>query len=197
MPSESICRWPERGAFVTKSPGRLSGDRSVKESLKTALVDARSLWFLCSGNVVRSAFAEVYARHKVCPIPVRSAATRFRNDAMFPQTVSELKARGVGRVLVDRFAPVHLDDVVPDLRDSDVVLGMTEDHIQDFRAHVDTPRALDERSFLLGDAFWNSEEIADPVLDGADYAKTFARIAKAVETLLVQIKTTHRVSLRR
>ena len=42
--------------------------------------------FVCSGNMVRSAFAELYARHLGIPITVHSAATTFRNDSIFPET---------------------------------------------------------------------------------------------------------------
>lgn len=163
--------------------------RPLKDALKSALQDARSLWFLCSGNVVRSAFAEVYARHKGCPIPVHSAAARFHNERMFPETERELKARGVGRVAIERFEPVHLDEVAKSLRVNDVVLGMTQDHLEAVLHHVDTPRELSERVFLLGDSFWNSEEIADPVLDGADFSKTFQRVALAVETLVTTLRS--------
>ena len=44
-----------------------------------ALREAETFVFLCSGNMVRSAFAELYAQHTGFPLPVRSAAT---NDLM-------------------------------------------------------------------------------------------------------------------
>jgi protein-tyrosine-phosphatase len=160
----------------------------VKEELKVALADARSLWFLCSGNVVRSAFAEVYARKRGCPIPVHSAATLYRNDAMFPETVRELTARGIGRVSIERFVPVHLDDIVKDVRANDVIFGMTQEHIDACLHHMDTPRGLSERVFLLGDAQWVTQEILDPVLDGADFSRTFDTIAKAVEGIVLELK---------
>ena len=52
--------------------------------LAEALSGASHLRFLCSGNVVRSAFAELYARHVGCPLPVDSAATTFQNAELFP-----------------------------------------------------------------------------------------------------------------
>ena len=162
----------------------------MKEQLKVALADARSLWFLCSGNVVRSAFAEVYARKRRCPIPVHSAATRYRNGAMFPETVRELTARGTGRISIERFVPVHLDDVAKDVRSNDVFLGMTQEHVDACLRHVDTPRELSERVFLLGDAHWVTEEILDPVMEGADFARTFDTIAKAVESVVSELKAT-------
>ena len=167
---------------------RILPHHSVKEELKQALSDARTLWFLCSGNVVRSAFAEVYARHRGCPIAVRSAATRYRNTTIFPETISELKARGVGRLAIERFEPVFLGEVNQEMDPKDVVLGMTPDHLDICLRYVDTPRELRQRAFLLGDAFWVSEEIADPVEDGADFSRTFERIAKAVDSLLVPLK---------
>lgn len=180
--------WPCVASSCKSAVGPFPLGHPVKEQLKVALSEARSLWFLCSGNVVRSAFAEIYARHKGCSIPVRSAATRFRNEAIFDETVKELTARGIGRVAIERFETMHLDEVAREFHAEDVVLGMTQDHVQDVIGHIDTPRELEQRAFLLGDAFWTSEEIADPVLDGADFGRTFERIAKAIDSVLLQLK---------
>jgi hypothetical protein len=40
---------------------------------------------------------------------------------------------------------------------------------------------------LLGALLGTDEEIADPVLDGADFERTFATVARAVEALVARL----------
>ena len=61
------------------------------------LKDVTSILFVCTGNMVRSAFAELYARYLGCPLQVSSAATIYRNTEIFPITGFALLARGVPR----------------------------------------------------------------------------------------------------
>lgn len=135
------------------------------------------LVFLCSGNMVRSAFAELWARHLGCPLPVRSAATTYRNDRIFPETARALLARGVDADGVRRFRPTHWDDLEPGLDPGVHVLGMRWHHLE---ALGEPWRA--RACLLLGDV-----EIADPVLEGADFDATFAAVAEGVETLLAEL----------
>jgi len=144
-----------------------------------ALRGADSVVFLCSGNMVRSAFADLYACHLGCPLPVRSAATVYRNDGLFPETARALLERGVARQAIAAFRPVHIEDLVPSLRGAVVFLAMRHHHIE----AVEPWPEHHARSFLL-DA---PHEIADPVLEGADFDETFARVARSVEKLVERL----------
>jgi len=135
---------------------------------RRALLAADTIVFLCSGNMVRSAFAELYAGHVGFPKKVLSAGTTYRNDALFPQTARALEALGVDQDRIRAFRPTHLDDLLPRLRGAPVFLGMRHHHLE----------AVDP-GFLLDPA----SEIADPVLEGADFERTFARVAAAVDAL--------------
>lgn len=153
--------------------------------LDQALADADGLVFLCSGNMVRSAFAELYARHLDCPIPVLSAATTFRNDTIYSETALALSARGVRRELIRAFRPTHLDDLLPHIAGTPVVFGMTRSHLADLDGHP----LLVGRLFLLSAADGaGAEEIADPVLEGADFDQTFERVAQCVEALVERVR---------
>ena len=136
--------------------------------------------------MVRSAFAELYARHLDCPVPVLSAATTFRNDMIYSETALALSSRGVHGDLIRDFRPTHLDDLRPHIDGRPVVFGMTRDHLADLEGHP----LLVGRMFLLTAAGpdSNAEEIADPVLEGADFARTFARVAECVESLLERLR---------
>jgi len=125
--------------------------------------------------MVRSAFADLYARHLGVRKRVRSAATTYRNDRIFPETAAALLARGVSQGEIDRFRPTHVDDLVPELDGSVVFLGMRQHHLDamygwpEYRGKV----------FLLD----HPREIADPVLEGADFGETFGRLTECVESL--------------
>jgi protein-tyrosine-phosphatase len=133
--------------------------------------------------MVRSAFAELYARHLGCPRPVRSAATVFRNDHMLAETARALEARGVPRAWTSAFRPRHLSDLLDDLDPRTLVLGMARMHLE----ALDHRPALRQRAFLVPRVVGETDEIADPVLDGADFELTFQRIAGCVEALVQRL----------
>jgi len=146
------------------------------DPLRRRLVrEADTFVFLCSGNMVRSAFAELYARHTGFPRPVRSAATTYRNDALFPETARALLELGVPADDVRAFRPTHLDQLAPVIAGAPVFLGMRRHHLDALRAW---PRHA-RRGLLLVP----SEEIADPVLEGADFGQTFRSVAAGVDAL--------------
>ena len=155
-------------------------DRELVESLE----GASGLIFLCSGNMVRSAFAELWARHLDCPLPVRSAATIYRNDHMFPETMCALLARGVALEELLRFRPTHLADVVGTLDERIVALAMSRHHLE----ALSSASGWRGRAFLLARALGLDEEIADPVLEGADFERTFATVARCVEAIVARLR---------
>ena len=135
---------------------------------RRALLAADTVVFLCSGNMVRSAFAELYARHAGFPKTVRSAGTTYRNDALFPETARALRARGIDDEVLRAFRPTYILDLLPHLTGVPVFLGMRHHHLE-----------WVENGYLLVP----EHEIADPVLEGADFAETFARVASGVDDL--------------
>ncbi len=149
--------------------------------LERALCETDSIVYLCSGNVVRSAFAEIYTRHLGCPRPVRSAATVYRNPRIFSVTVEALLARGVAPEAIRSFRPEHLEDLRPRLSERPLFLAMR-------RMHIEALGAADrEHAWLLGEVLSPGEEIADPVEEGAEFEWTFARIARSVEALVLYL----------
>ncbi|MFQ5990490.1 MAG: low molecular weight phosphatase family protein [Candidatus Methylomirabilales bacterium] len=139
-----------------------------------------NILFVCTGNMVRSPFAELYARHLGCPLPVLSAATIFRNDEIYALTASALLSRGVARESIIEFRPRHLDDLGFPLDEGTVAFGMTLDHL---RALAD--RGMPQnRMFLLTEVLGRADEIRDPVLDGEEFAPVFDMIARCVEALV-------------
>ena len=153
-------------------------------ALRRALREAESIRFLCTGNMVRSAFAELYARHLDCPLPVDSAATVYQNDGLYPETRSALEERGVDAELLDAFRSRHLS-IVHDLPSAGMlVFGMTEAHLESWIRHHPTHR----NSFLLSEALGDGGPIADPVLDGADFQVVFRTVQRAVENVVAALR---------
>lgn len=151
-----------------------------EDRLQDALASSGVIVFVCSGNMVRSAFAELYARHMACPTPVRSAATTFRNHSIFPETARALIARGVDEEAIHAFRPTHMDDLLPGLRGTPLFLAMTREHLSALAAR----RRSRSNAFLLAAVEGGDDDIADPVLEGADFDLTFARVARCVEALV-------------
>ncbi len=137
--------------------------------------------FLCSGNVVRSAFAELYARHLGCPRPVCSAATRFRHTRIYPETARALLQRGVESEALQAFRPTHLDELRHRLTRRAVFLAMKRTHLEALAVE------LEGRAFLLSEILGVQEEIADPVEEGADLERVLGQITRYVEALVERL----------
>ncbi|MEE9138264.1 MAG: hypothetical protein V3V07_06960 [candidate division NC10 bacterium] len=152
----------------------------VPEDLK----DVTGILFVCTGNMVRSPFAELYARYLGCPLQVSSAATIYRNTEIFPTTGFALLARGVPREVILGFQPRHLDDVDFPLDDGTVAFGMTHSHLQAL-----SDRGMpDNRILLLTELLGRKDEIIDPVLDDAEFDPVFDTIAECVEALILGLR---------
>ena len=154
------------------------------DRLQPLLSRAREVVFLCSGNMVRSAFADLYARHLGISVAVRSLATVYRNSAIFPVTAAALRKRGVSEAWIRGFRPTHVDDVLHQLdAESSVLFGMRRHHIEPRAARP----ALADRAFLLMEILGLDEEIADPVEEGADFERTFELVGRCVEELVARL----------
>jgi protein-tyrosine-phosphatase len=159
----------------------------MSDDLRGALARSSRVLFVCSGNMIRSAFADLYARHLRLPRPVASCGTLYFNDRIHPRARAALVARGVSLERIQPFRPTHLSELVrPEggARDAagTLALGMTRDH-------VDVLGALPElagRSFLLGEARGGGE-ISDPLFDGG-YEECFDELARCVEALVAALR---------
>jgi len=148
-------------------------------ALERSLQHSSAVLFLCTGNAVRSAFCELYARHLGCRRPVSSAATVYRNVRLMSETRRALEARGVAAAEIARFRPRHVDVVLAGLDPGTLVLGMTGAHLEAIAARAD----LRERARLLPAVCAERGGVPDPVLDGADFGATFERLERYVRAL--------------
>ena len=134
--------------------------------------------FLCSGNIIRSAFAELYATHLGWNLSVRSAGTTYSNTQIHPKARAALLQRGVSAGSIDRFRPQLLSDLTPEVREGEWIFAMKREHLalakeQGARGPV----------FLLTSAIGQQNEIADPYFEGG-WEEVFDSIAHCVEALV-------------
>lgn len=156
----------------------------LQERFERCLAEAQEVLFLCSGNILRSAFAELYARHVACPLPVHSAATTYSNERIHPAAVRALRERGVPLHVLEGFRPRHVGDASVRVGPRTLVLGMTRDHVEALRGlGLDAPPA-----FLLSQTSGLSEEVQDPFLTG-EYASAFESLALHVDALVTRLGT--------
>ena len=148
----------------------------MDDALRRTLTDATHLRFLCSGNVVRSAFCELLGRNRGLPWELDSAATRFHNAALFPETRAALLERGLEPAELDTFRPRHLD-VLDDPPPGLVAIGMAEEHLAFWRDRWDSPTV--RIAALVGE----TAHVADPVLEGAPFEATFTRLERCLVAL--------------
>jgi protein-tyrosine-phosphatase len=149
-----------------------------RPDLEDALRHASGVRFLCTGNVVRSAFAELYALHVGLPLPVDSAATHYENTHLMRPTREALLARGVSAALLEAFRPRpvwRLPPPDPGL----LVLAMAPMNLEAWqREHPSHGPA-----YLLREVEGEALPVADPVLDGADFDETFGTVTRCVDRL--------------
>jgi len=152
----------------------------MNPELGHALQSARALRFLCTGNVVRSAFAELYAHGRGCSLEVDSAATTYQNSNLFPETRAALLERGLSASLLDAFAPRHLSRLGPEDPTDLIVFGMGPEHLDAWRCL----RPDAGPCFLLSELLGYKRRIADPVMDGASFEGAFEEIERCVDALI-------------
>ncbi len=157
----------------------------VTPELEEALRRVETVRFLCTANAVRSTFAELFARHLGCPLPVDSAATVYQSPELFPETRLALLERGVDAALLADFEPRRLDRLVDDEAQVErLVLGMSPEHLEAYRESFPATR----HAFLLTALLDRAEAVADPVLEGASFEDAFEVIATAVAELVQALR---------
>lgn len=150
----------------------------MQPDLQRALVEADGLLFLCSGNMIRSAFAELYARHLRLALPVRSAGTTYSNPRIHVEAARALTARGVVGAAIREFRPQLIEQLDPVPGKRELVLCMTRAQLADSRTSgVPGPH------HLLLEAVGERGEIADPYFEGG-YTQVLADVARCVEALV-------------
>lgn len=156
--------------------------------LADTLRGAPRILFLCSGNMLRSAFCELLGRQRGLPWELSSAGSRYRNAGLHPQARQALLARGVPASACDRFRPAHLDELPP-AAPGTVCLVMTRGHLEDLRRAQSPLGGPDCPAFLCGALLRGTlgghergDEIEDP-FHTERYDVVFTRLERCLDVL--------------
>jgi len=149
-----------------------------------------SIVFICSGNVIRSAYAELLFEKMVAEtnclrdrIQVHSGAVQYHNTRIYSEIIPFLIKEGVEELRIKNFKSRHVDDYPELLSDSDLILVMTNSHIRRI------PDLYKDKSFLIyqygtGEAL----EIPDPYFE-PPMERAIRMLNKALNGLLDRLKT--------
>ena len=147
----------------------------MKESLQKQLLYAEEIVFVCSGNIIRSAFAHLYAENIGISKTIRSLGTVYKNSKIHSNTRSELAKLGVSTKLMNDFHPTHIDDFIISGCHA-VFFCMTNEHLQQLENYAI------KNVFLLSEILNQKEEIGDPFFLGR-FQETFMNIKNCLDKL--------------
>ncbi len=157
-----------------------------KDIILNKLKDANPIRILfnCSGNIMRSAYAEImfekmlkdkYGNTKII---CESGGVIYHNDLMAYETKKILIEQGVSKERISRFRSRHIDDFPEAFEKADLILTMTKEHLP-YLKH------LEEKTFLLNDfAFDKKTDIADPFFSGRTQ-ESFAEVKEALKQIII------------
>jgi protein-tyrosine-phosphatase len=128
--------------------------------------------------MIRSAFAELYARHLGTSLRLRSAGTCYPNSAIHPRAGHALEVLGVPPAWTSQFRPTLLAELEP--REGEVLLGMTREHLAEARA-----QGFVGPAFLILGALSSEQEVPDPYFEGG-YEEAFDVLARATSAVLAE-----------
>ncbi len=134
--------------------------------------------FVCSGNIIRSAFAHLYALH-LGIINVDSFGTTYHNETIHPKTKTELLKIGVDKETIDNFKPKHISKFKSP--PNPIFLVMTEKHRKQLIQKGINPSKISKITQLIG----NTNDIRDPYWTRR-FKHAFQTIKKCVQALAEQ-----------
>ncbi len=132
--------------------------------------------FVCSGNIIRSAFCELYAKHRGLAKEVISIGTTYHNRTIHPKSREKLLELGVPAYEIEEFRPTHISE--HSHRESMVYLVMTTSHIEDLVSNG----IPEEHIHLLSEVGGDGTEIEDPYFTG-EYERVFRALRSYVDKL--------------
>lgn len=144
--------------------------------------------FICSGNIIRSPYAEMLFEALVGEndvlsqkIRVESGGVKYRNNMISEESAIMLKKEGVSKERIDRFSPRFYRDY-PEMFNSDLILVMEQSHLE----HI--PQQFREKSFLFLDFVYGQTigNVPDPYFD-PPFERAYDMIKEALKHLLEQI----------
>ncbi|MFW9994644.1 MAG: hypothetical protein ACFFD4_21555 [Candidatus Odinarchaeota archaeon] len=107
-----------------------------------------SILFVCSGNIIRSPYAELLFEKMLVEkglmksFMLSSGAVTYRNSKISSLSRKALITEGVSQERINKFYPRYIDDYPELFRNADLILAMSEEHLDELEEFTD-------KSFLL------------------------------------------------
>lgn len=142
------------------------------------------IYFVCSGNIIRSAFAELYLKHLLgdqSKLIIASFGTTYHNTRIHNKAQEYLSEIGISS---DNFTPTHISEI--SLDGKVIVFGMTKDHLHSLKNQWQDHSNL----YLLSEISSDIIEIEDPYFSNNQelaFKKAFEQIVTYVDRLYKQI----------
>ncbi|MHA2501582.1 MAG: arsenate-mycothiol transferase ArsC [Candidatus Kariarchaeaceae archaeon] len=145
--------------------------------IKELTRNAPTIYFVCSGNIIRSSFAELLARHRGLT-NVASYGTTYHNSAIHTRSNDELLRLGVSTDLIRDFHPRHISDL-SGFVDRDLHVVMTQDHKDQLEMRGIPP----DQIVLITEFINRNDDVADPYFSG-NYTEAYSTISQAVDQII-------------
>ena len=139
--------------------------------------------FVCSGNIIRSPYAEFIAKKifnskKILNIIIESGACFYQNSSLIEFTIKWLKKSGISEKEIYSHTPRLISNFEQEFADTDIFIGMTRDHLDYLNGYF--PK---KQSFLLKEIVLDkNEDVLDPYFE----PKLENRIMMDLKELIIQ-----------
>lgn len=140
--------------------------------------------FICSGNIIRSPYAQLLFEHMITDFPslkkikVESGAVTYQNTSIFPESAEALRGKGIDEKKISAFKPRYYLEHPEMFSQADLILVMTHKHLPRI------PLEYREKAFLLSNfALGRDENVPDPFFD-PPFSKAYNLIDEALDGLL-------------
>jgi len=152
----------------------------MQQDLINQLHQATTIYFVCSGNIIRSAYAELLARHLGLD-HVASYGTTYRNRRIHRRSAAELQKQQVNQSLIDEFSPTYISEAQP-FDPQDLHIVMTEKHRQQLlAAGIDASKIVKITAYID-----ESGDVADPYFND-NWEEAYRQIGQAVHQITTEL----------
>ena len=147
-------------------------------NLQILLKNSTKIIFVCSGNMIRSAFAELLAKHRIPNFTnFYSIGTTYFNRELSSFASIALSSRNVPDDLIKSFISTHMSNFDQGGDPEDCFLVMSEDHYDTI--HREYPNS---NIFYISELLGEKIEIKDPYFFGG-YPDVFEYISECVDVM--------------
>ncbi len=142
--------------------------------------------FICSGNIIRSPYAEILFEHLIQDekksffrtIQTESGGVRYRNSSISAESTDMLLREGVSQDRINHFTPRYFLDYPSMFESVDLILVMERSHLRSI------PSKFKGKAFLLLDfVYGKNDDVPDPYFD-PPYERAYNMIKKALQDLI-------------